>query len=107
MAKAAAKTSTSSTKKVASKPKAASSSVDSIQKVSEETLKKLQSLSIDPKLQADIEWCLGSYAHDKNPVGLIEMLERSLTVFKNEQAKKTKGVTAKLIGDLEKALVNK
>jgi hypothetical protein len=35
------------------------------------------------------------------------MTRRAVTLFKAEQAKKTKGVTAKLIGDLEKAIESK
>jgi hypothetical protein len=80
------------------------SSEDRIEKVSAEALKKLQSLGIEQELQNDLEWCLGSYRADHNPIGLYAMTERALKVFKEEQAKKTKGVTAKLIGDLEKAI---
>jgi hypothetical protein len=67
-------------------------------------LAKLSQLGIEPDLQSDINWCLGSFQNDGNPIGLFQMAERSLTVFKTEQAKKTKGVTATLIADLEKAL---
>ena len=105
MAKATSKTSSASVKKPApAKPKAKATSSDPLQKVSEDTLKILQSLGIDRQLQADLKWCLGSYSHDKNPIGLREMIERSQVVLKVEQKKKTKGVTAKLIGDLEKVL---
>lgn len=76
-----------------------------IEKASSTALKKLQDLGLDTQLQADLEWCLGSYKFDKNPVGLYEMTQRAVAVFKEEQQKKTKGVTAKLITDLEKALV--
>jgi len=65
---------------------------------------KLKALDIEPQLQADIEWCLGSYNHDNNPVGLYEMGERALDVFKQQLEKKTKGVTAKMVADLEKAV---
>ncbi|AYB35742.1 hypothetical protein D4L85_28280 [Chryseolinea soli] len=73
-------------------------------KVCEEALSKLKALGIDTQLQADLEWCLGSYKADKNPTGLYEMADRALVIFNTEKAKKTKGVTAKLTGDLEKAL---
>jgi hypothetical protein len=49
-------------------------------------------------------WCLGSYNHDHNPVGLIEKASQALVVFKAELAKKTKGITAKFINDIESAL---
>ena len=85
-----------------SKPKKAAAPL--IETVSVTSLKKLQELGLDQQLQADFEWCLGSYKYDKNPSGLFEMSARALKVFKEEKAKKTKGVTAKLISDLEKAL---
>lgn len=103
MAKAIAKSSvekTAAKKAVAPKAKAP---VD-IEQVSIAVLDKLKSLNLNPQLQADIEWCLGSYRHDHNPVGLIDMANRALALFKEEQAKKTKGITAKLISDLEKAV---
>lgn len=109
MAKAPAKTSRKATaakkaapKKVAAKK--ASSSMPSLEKTGEEILKKLKSLDLDQQLQADLEWCLGSFKHDKNPIGLIESAERALVVFKDALSKKTKGVTAKTIRDIEKVL---
>ena len=83
------------------KPKTAS---PNIEKVAEDVLTKLKTLNLEPQLQADIEWCLGSYRHDKNPTGLFEIAEKAFGIFKNEQAKKTKGVTSKLVDDVEKAL---
>ena len=107
MAKAAAK---SSTKAEPRKPRASRSNTsgnNNIEKVSEETLQKLQALGIEDQLQRDIEWCLGSYRADNNPVGLYDSVRRALAVFRNEKEKKTKGVTAKLISDLEKAVQDK
>lgn len=75
-----------------------------IEKVAVEVLTKLKTLNLEQQLQADIEWCLGSYRHDKNPTGLYEMAEKAFGIFKTEQAKKTKGITSKLVGDVEKAL---
>lgn len=91
-------------KTTASSSKSKVSSTNQIEKASTEALKKLQALGIEQDLQNDLEWCLGSYRADQNPVGLYTMTERALSVFKEEQAKKTKGVTAKLITDLEKAI---
>jgi hypothetical protein len=76
----------------------------SIDKIAETIHTKLVELNIEPKLQADIEWCLGSYRHDQNPVGLFEMSTKALEIFKTAHAKKAKGVTAKLIADIEKTL---
>ena len=75
-----------------------------IEKACETALNKLKGLNLEIPLQAEIQWCLGSYRQDRNPVGLYQMANRALKVFKAEQDKKTKGITAKLIGDLEKAL---
>lgn len=75
-----------------------------IEKVNVEALKKLKSMGADEQLQADIEWCLGSYSYDKNPIGLYEMARRALKVFQEEKGKNAKAVPAKLITDLEKAI---
>jgi len=100
MAKVAAKSSTPK-KKPSTKPTART---NNIEKVCEDALQKLKDLGIQQQLQNDIEWCLGSYKSDGNPVGLYSMAERALTVFQEEKARKTKGVTAKTITDIEKAL---
>lgn len=92
-------------KAVAAKPKAPAA--HQIEKVNEEILKKLQDLNVEQALQADIEWCLGSYRNDNNPSGLYVMAERALQVFAFELTKDPKSVPAKLIKDIEKALKNK
>jgi len=104
MAKAAAKSSTPTDSKKSRAPRAKASNNIDIEKVSEETLLKLQQLGIEDQLQRDLEWCLGSYRADRNPVGLYEHASKALAVLKNEKEKKTKGVTAKFITDLEKAV---
>ena len=91
----------SATKKP-TKPKASAS----ILAVGETVLQKLESLNLDQRLQSEIQWCLGSFKHDQNPVGLVEKLSEALPLLKAEHAKKTKGITAKLIGDVEKALAD-
>jgi len=106
MAKSTAKATTKTTaktpvKRTAQKTTTVSDS-NSIVTTSETILKKLKDLGIDNQLQADIEWCLGSYKADNNPSGLYEMVKRALVVFKDN--KSTKGVTAKLISDLEKVV---
>ena len=107
MAKSTAKTTTKTTaktpvKSAAKKTTTTVSDSNSIVTTSESILKKLKDLGIDNQLQADLEWCLGSYKADNNPVGLYEMAKRALVVFKDN--KSTKGVTAKLISDLEKVV---
>jgi hypothetical protein len=103
MAKSTAKKTAAPAKKTTTVKAKTKASGDVLEKVSEEALKKFQSLGIEQQLQADLEWCLGSYRHDKNPIGLIDIINQSVAILKAEQAKKTKGVTAKLITDLEKA----
>lgn len=86
-------------KKVATKSK-----VSSIDKVSGDILSKLKTLDIEHQLQANIEWCLGSYRYDQNPTGLLENAKMALEIFKAELAKKTKGVTATFVTSIEKAI---
>jgi hypothetical protein len=103
MAKTTSKTPVKTEKKKAA-PKKAVPSSDQIVKVCEMSLGTLATLDIEHSLQSEINWCLGSFQNDGNPIGLFQMAERSLAIFKAEQAKKTKGITAKLVGDIEKAL---
>jgi len=103
MAKAAAKSITKTETTKARSPRAKASG-NNIEKVTEDVLQKLRDLGIDEQLQRDIQWCLGSYRADSNPVGLYENARKALDVLKAEKEKKTKGVTAKLITDLEKAV---
>jgi hypothetical protein len=104
MAKATAKPTTAkpAAKKTTPKRTASANPID-LEKITIGVLEKLKALDLEPTLQSEIEWCLGSYSHDKNPVGLIETAQKALVVFKAELSKKTKGVTAKLLADIEKA----
>ena len=105
MAKLPAKKTTATNKKAAvKKSKTKPSAIDVLEKASVEILKKFQSLGIEQQLQADLEWCLGSYLHDKNPTGLLSMISQSITVLKAEQIKNKKDIPAKMITDLEKIL---
>jgi len=105
MAKTIAKTTTAKATpiKMAAKAPAKAKSPD-LESVSKTILAKLKTLNLDQPLQSDIEWCLGSYSYDKNPVGLMQAANKALGVFKTELARKTKGVTAKLIADIEQAI---
>lgn len=56
------------------------------------------------KLQANLEYCIGSYDHDKNPSGLIKYGKealKTLTAFKADNPRK---VTKKVLTDLEKSI---
>ncbi|MEX2235370.1 MAG: hypothetical protein WD824_24615 [Cyclobacteriaceae bacterium] len=101
MAKAAAKSTAITGTKKPRAPRATASN-NNIEKVCEEALGKLQELGIEDQLQRDLQWCLGSYKADRNPVGLYGTVKQALMVLKNEKEKKTKGVTSKLINDIEK-----
>ncbi len=102
MAKATTKMVTAPEKKSTVKPKA--KSTVSIEKVTEEVLAKLKSLDLDQQLQADIEWCLGSYRYDQNATGLIEVIFKAHNVLKVAHANKTKGITSTLLSNIEKVL---
>jgi hypothetical protein len=94
--------------KKATAPKKASNRTSvNIADVCTAALRKLHDLNLDQQLQSELEWCLGSYATDGNPVGLYQMAERALHEFKTLTAKQPKAVPAKLMTDLEKALIAK
>jgi len=107
MAKANAKVPAKKSAKPAAKTKTKKPTTLSIEKVSSDALQKLRALGIEQQLQADLEWCLGSYRNDKNPSGLYEMAERVLFVYKSQKEKKTKGITAKTILDVEQVLADR
>jgi hypothetical protein len=109
MAKKTPVKATSAKKAVAPAKKATTPGTSStnIAAVCTTALKKLRELNLDVQLQRELEWCLGSYANDGNPVGLFSMAERALQEFKNLSATQPKAVPAKLIADLEKAVKSK
>jgi hypothetical protein len=85
-------------------PKKTSTKETSIESVCEAALAKLKELNIDEGLQSEIQWCLGSYHYDQNPAGLYQMAKRALAIFTVEKANKAKGISTKLVTDLEKAI---
>lgn len=97
------KKSSEAPKKTAVKKKPATS-VIGVDTANEQALAALEKLNIEVSLRSEIEWCLGSYRHDKNPVGLIETARRSLNALKEAKAKSTKAVAARVISDLQKVL---
>jgi len=102
-------TATKTVTKTAKKPaaprvKASSNGALSIEEACEVAFSKLNELDIEHPLQADLQWCLGSYRSDGNPIGLYQMLDRAIAVLEREKVAKTKGITAKLVTDLSKAL---
>jgi hypothetical protein len=103
MAKAAAKSTSQAELKKTRAPRA-KASTNSIEQVNEEALRKLEELGIEEQLRRDLEWCLGSYRADRNPIGLYDTARRALSVLQAEKEKKRRGVTARLISDLEKVV---
>ena len=101
---AAKKSVVSPAKKSASSAKPKAAKAPSIEKVNEEVLNKLRDLNIEQGLQAEIQWCLGSYRSDKNPIGLYAMAERALVIFKGLRDKNPKAVSPALVTAIEKAL---
>jgi len=108
MAKAAAKKTVKSAPKKAVKSKspakAKKTAQVSIDKVIPQVLHKLASMDAEHQLQSEIKWCLGSYEFDRNPKGLYETGAKALAFFQAAKTRKVKGIPAKLVTDLEKAL---
>lgn len=68
-----------------------------------ETFKKIE----EPKyaeIQAKLEYVIGSYDFDQNPIGLYEIGKMALPILTKLKEKHTKKITKKLLTDLEKAL---
>lgn len=77
---------------------------EKIKKALEAAKDKFSTLGIEEALVSEIEWCLGSFAHDGNAEGLYikgAQAVKALAKFKKTNDKK---VSKKLIEDLEKAL---
>ena len=61
----------------------------------------------DPKnseIQSKLEFVVGSYDYDKNPIGLYEIGEIALRILNDIMKKSPKKVNKKIIDDLEKSL---
>ncbi len=78
-------------------------SVEKVEKAATNAKDKLTQLNIEEKLVAELEWCLGSYASDGNPSGLIEKGTEALEALKKFKESNPRKVAKKLIDDLEKA----
>lgn len=55
-------------------------------------------------IQSKLQYCIGSYDHDKNPSGLIEYGKKALNELTAFKANNPRKVTKKLLTDLEKSL---
>jgi hypothetical protein len=91
-------------KRVKAKTAKASAGSHAIDQACEYALNLLRDLDIEQALQADLQWCLGSYQADGNPIGLYQMLERAVIVFEREKEAGSKKITSKFIQGLNKSL---
>ena len=80
-----------------------------IEKACSAALEKIQKIGLDKyaDIQSKLEYVLGSYKYDGNPVGLYEIGEKALKELKKYQKEKPRLVSKKLITDLETALKQK
>jgi hypothetical protein len=68
-----------------------------------ETFKKIND-EANAEIQSKLEFVVGSYDFDQNPVGLYEFGKKALKILVKIKEKNTRKVTKKVIDDLEKAL---
>ena len=77
-----------------------------IEKACEAALEKIQKIGLEKyaDVQSKLEYVLGSFKFDGNPVGLYEIGEKALKELKKYKKAKPRLVSKKLIADLEKAI---
>lgn len=69
------------------------------------TLRKLNSTEyLD--LASKLDYCIGSYNHDKNPSGLIEYGQHALNLLKDIKQKNARKVNKTVISSLEQSLTS-
>lgn len=75
----------------------------------EAALEKFQKIGLEKyaATQSKLEYVLGSFRFDGNPIGLYEIGEKALSDLKSFQKSKPRSVSKKLIEDLEKAIKSK
>ena len=77
-----------------------------IEKACDASLEKFKKLGLEKyaDILSKLEFVLGSYRFDANPVGLYEIGEKALAELKKIKKAKPRLVAKKLIDDLEKAI---
>ncbi len=80
-----------------------------IEKACEAAFEKFKKIGDEKysEVQSKLEYVLGSYRYDGNPVGLYEMGEMALNTLQKIKKAKPRAVSKKLIDDLQKALKEK
>ena len=62
-------------------------SVEKIEKACVDAKDKLTQLNIEEQLVGELEWCLGSYAHEGNPSGSVLKGKEALTALETLMGK--------------------
>jgi len=77
-----------------------------IEKACQDALTKIQQIGTDDlnEVQSKLEFVIGSFQFDQNPVGLYEIGAMALAKLKSIKKDKPRLVSKKLIDDMEKAL---
>jgi len=80
-----------------------------IQNACTAALEKFQKIGLEKyaDIQSKLEYVLGSYAYDGNPVGLYDIGAKALKDLKKYKKENPRLISKKLIDDLEKAIKNK
>ena len=68
-----------------------------------QTFRKLKQPEFDD-IVSKLEYCIASYNHDKNPVGLVEFGFKALEMFKEIRKKHPRKVSPKIVDALEDSL---
>ena len=79
---------------------------DKIEKACKDALAHFEKLG-DEKfydIRSKLEFVLGSYGFDRNPIGLYEYALKSVEILENYKAQNTKKVPKKLIDAIHKAI---
>jgi len=78
---------------------------EKIEKACRDARDKFEKLGDDfTDIKAKLDWVLGSYNYDKNPVGLYDIGAQALEALREFKKEKPRQVSKKLVDELEKAL---
>lgn len=80
---------------------------ESLKEGCQEAIDVLQKLEVEDfaDLKAKLEWVVGSYEYDNNPIGLHEIGTEALAAFQAYKEQKPKAITKKSLDKIEKCLV--
>jgi len=79
---------------------------EKLKKSCEDAIQAFQKLNSEKynDIQSKLEWCIGSYSYDKNPVGLHEFGAYTLDLLKKIKTKQPRKVNKKVIDNLQKSI---